>query len=423
VFCVCKSKKQFGFSKKNLQQIPFSFVSYLCCNNQEAILMKVLFLPRWFPVPDDPMWGLFVLRHARAVNLYHQVFVLFIDKSSNPQYCKAPLYKVLDGIPVCYHFYRQSSAPVLGRLINTLRMLMAWRTAWRTAVSDWGQPDLMHVHILTRMGLFAWIIHRCKKIPYVITEHWSRYLPQNFFYTGMLRKYFTGIVVNEASAIMPVTQNLTDAMQHLNLKNDHWCVVPNAVDSDTYPVHSNVTLPLTVVHISTFDDRAKNISGILRVAKRLSDEGVSMALRIVGSGIDFIAMRDFASSLGLSEPFVRFEGEAVPEMIPEILASSHALLLFSNYENIPVVINEALSAGIPVIATRVGGIAEIVDSTNGFLIEPGDEEALYRTLKELIATGTSGFNAADLQNFAKSRFSFASVGQQISDVYTLAMKP
>lgn len=385
--------------------------------------MKILFLPRWFPIPSDPLWGLFVLNHARAVSTQHEVMVLYTEKTVDPQLAgRSPFFAELEGIPVCYNFYTPVKGLVGSRFLTTLKMLLVWLRGWRFVVKQFGTPDLLHVHILTRLGFFAWLVKLRYRIPYVITEHWSRYLPKNLFYHGRLRKWITGIVVRDAGAVMPVTQNLRDAMTGFGLKNPHYLVVPNAVDTSRYSELNNnpICRIFTLVHISTFDDRAKNISGILRVAKMLTEANVQFVLRLVGDGQDFSAMKGYARSLGLSTDTVRFEGAASPSEIPAILSESDVLLIFSHYENMPVVISEALVAGVPVVATRVGGIPEYVDGSNGVLVEPGDEPELCRVLTDMINKGISHFNREQIRQTAVSAFSFSSVGNKISEIYQLA---
>ncbi len=387
--------------------------------------MKILFLPRWFPIPSDPLWGLFVLNHARAAGMHHEVFVLYTDKSDEPDLVgKSPYFTELEGVPVCYNFYAPAKGAVAARLLTMLKMWRAWIRGWRFVVREKGIPGLVHVHILTRLGFFAWMVKLRYRIPYVITEHWSRYLPQNLYYRGCLRKWTTRIVVSGAGAVMPVTKNLQEAMLGFGLMNRHYRVVPNAVDSQRFidPDMARHHEVFTLVHISTFDDRAKNISGILRVAQRLEKADKRFVLRLIGDGQDFNTLKAYAENLGLSPEKVRFEGAAKPDEIPGILGQSDLLLIFSHYENMPVVINEAFVAGVPVVATRVGGIPEYVDETNGVLVEPGDEEGLFRVLSDLSDHGTGRFDRAHIRQKAISSFSYAAVGQQISEAYQLAQE-
>jgi len=81
-------------------------------------------------------------------------------------------------------------------------------------------------------------------------------------------------------------------------------------------------------------------------------------------------------------PRVRFLGPLGRERVLELLAAADAALLSSSWENFPHVLVEALAAGTPVIATRVGGVPEIVeDGVNGLLVEPNDAAALATAIR------------------------------------------
>lgn len=385
--------------------------------------MKVFFLPRWFPIAEDPLWGLFVLRHARAVARFAEVYVIYVDKSDNPDRCKQPEFKVIEDIPVLYLFYRSSRWPGVGKLMMVIRMLCAWHRAYRLAIKTWGKPDINHVHILTRMGLMALIVKIRHAIPYVITEHWSRYLPQNMYYTGWLRRWITPLVVKSAGAVMPVSAHLASAMQDVGLISSSYFVVPNVVDTDLFRIKQNLapTQKFRFLHISTFDDRAKNIRGMLRVAARINAGSIPFELRLIGDGSDYASIREMAAALNLTDQVV-FKGAMEPQAIVDELAEADILLIFSNYENQPVVIPEAFACGKPVIATRVGGIGEIVDESNGFLIERGDEEGLYQLMVNLIQNGVSQFNGSEIRAKCLSQFSEPVVGEQIIALYNIVTK-
>ncbi len=381
--------------------------------------IRVFFIPRWFPVPDDPLWGLFVLRHAQSVQRYADVYVMHIDKHRERSRCKKPIITDKEGIPVLYYFYPDCKIPVLGKIILVFRMLAAWHRGWRHAMQIWGKPDINHVHILTRMGLLAMLIKYVYGIPYVVTEHWSRYLPESHYRFGLSRKLVTRLVIRRAGAVMPVTHDLAKAMLELGFRNNNYQVIHNAVDtlmfkpSKAPPANGKLNL----LHISTFDDRAKNISGLLRVMARVFDENRDVILRLIGDGDDFERMKKMAVNLSLPDEVVRFEGAMEAPDIAKHLTMSDFLILFSHYENMPVVINEAMACGIPVISTHVGGIAEMVDDTCGYLIEAGDEDGLLELIRQIVHGEAKVFNKDHIRKKAETLFSMASIGQQIHDIY------
>jgi glycosyltransferase involved in cell wall biosynthesis len=85
------------------------------------------------------------------------------------------------------------------------------------------------------------------------------------------------------------------------------------------------------------------------------------------------------------ESMVNFVGWVSGEQKQRLLAESDVYLLPSYSEGLPMSILEAMNAGLPVLSTPVGGIPEIViDGLNGYLVKPGDEEALYDRLMRFV---------------------------------------
>jgi glycosyltransferase involved in cell wall biosynthesis len=112
-------------------------------------------------------------------------------------------------------------------------------------------------------------------------------------------------------------------------------------------------------------------------------EGV--ALVVVGDGPDRARLDVLVSDLGIGDR-VRFLGAQPRETVLELLAAADAEVLSSGWENFPHSVIEGLAVGTPVIATGVGGVAEIVtDGENGLLVPPGDPEALAGAIRRFFA--------------------------------------
>ena len=94
-------------------------------------------------------------------------------------------------------------------------------------------------------------------------------------------------------------------------------------------------------------------------------------------------MERLAAELGLRDA-ARLLGTRAD--VPELLATAHCVLLASDYEGCPLSVLEAMAAGVPVVATAVGGIPEIVaDGETGLLTPRGDAQALARALETVLA--------------------------------------
>jgi glycosyltransferase involved in cell wall biosynthesis len=111
-------------------------------------------------------------------------------------------------------------------------------------------------------------------------------------------------------------------------------------------------------------------------------EGVT--LLVAGDGPERAPMEARAAELGLAGR-VRFLGSLPRGRVLELFRAADASLLCSSWENFPHTVVESLAVGTPVIATRVGGVPEIVrDGENGLLVPPGDPEALAAAIRRFV---------------------------------------
>jgi glycosyltransferase involved in cell wall biosynthesis len=280
------------------------------------------------------------------------------------------------------------------------------------------KPDIIHVHVLTRLGIIALLYKLITGIPYLITEHWSRYLPTVGTYRGFWRKLATRIVVKNAGAITTVTKNLSDAMQSHRLNNKNYQVIQNVVDTELFhPAELSIQgIKKRFIHISCFEDRSKNISGLLRSLALLHITRNDFECQMIGEGMDLERMKKLADELGIHQKIVFFSGLLEGETLALAMREASFLVLFSNYENMPVVINEAFASGIPVVATRVGGIAEHVDETKGILVEAGDEKGMAKSLSQMLDT-CEAYDKSLIRNYALEHFSKKAIAEQFISIY------
>ena len=367
--------------------------------------MKVVFLARWYPHKYDPMFGLFVQRHAEAAALYNDITVVYVhpdEQARNNFEIERSTENKVDTIRI---YYKKK-----GKLSSAWRYYHACKKGLQLA----GRPDLIHVHVLTRMGVVAYLQKLFHRTPYLITEHWSRYLPGNDFH-GFLRKWATRVVVRNAAMVTTVTENLAQAMQSHGLKSPRYVTLPNVVDLNLFqPLPHHNEIP-KIIHISCFEDKSKNISGLLEALMMMKDKGTAFQAVLIGEGMDLEAMKAKATALQLDDRVV-FTGLLQGPNLVDALASGDFLVLSSHYENMPVVILEALACGLPVVSTQVGGIAEMVNESNGILVPKDDTKALASAMEQCCKT-YQNYDPQVLRNQVVEQYGYESVGKLLDQWY------
>ena len=362
----------------------------------------IIFIARWYPHRYDPMFGLFVQRHAEAASLYNDISVVYV----HPDDKNDIVDETINNVRTIRVYYKKSKSKIIS--------LFRFFKANRLAIKRLPKPDIIHVHILTRLGIIAlWhkIVHGT---PYIITEHWSRYLSGNDF-NGFLRKKLTKTVVKHASTVTTVTEILAEAMQEHGLRNKKYLIVPNVVDVNMFmPIEHHNEVP-KIVHISCFEDKSKNISGLLESLRILKNQNVSFQAVLIGDGMDYEAMKQKANALQLND-IVTFTGMLQGHTLTDTLASCDFMVLSSNYETQGVVLLEAFACGLPVVSTNVGGIPEIVNESNGILVTPHDPEQLAGALLRMLST-YHDYNPNSLRECIIKKFSNEAVGKLLDDIY------
>ena len=165
-----------------------------------------------------------------------------------------------------------------------------------------------------------------------------------------------------------------------------------------------------------FVGELRKIKGVDILLNALADLklGHPVTATIVGSGPDAERLKAMASALGL-DGLVRFAG-ALP--VREAFSLGRVMVVPSLAESFPYVVLEATAAGMPLIATNVGGIPEIVADTDTVLIEPGSATALASALSATLGDAGGAMNRAKrLRDKVKSEFTVAAMTDAVLDFY------
>lgn len=154
------------------------------------------------------------------------------------------------------------------------------------------------------------------------------------------------------------------------------------------------------------------------VKKQIPD----VRLRIAGDGPDRSSLEKQAQELGISAN-VEFLGYQSQQQVRELLAETDAFVMASFAEGVPVVLMEALAAGVPVVATQIAGIPELVEhGVNGYLVPPGSASALAERVVELMSDSDlrQRMGAAGRLKVA-NEFNIASEAKRLVTVLTNAL--
>ncbi len=378
--------------------------------------MKVLFFSAWYPHRYDAMAGLFVRKHAEAIATQGVDVAVFYLHEDNRIQQSEWIEQTTNGVHEFYYYY-----PASNSLTTYIYFWKSFLNGYQRIVSTWGKPDITQVNVLAKDAWCAYYLYWKYAIPYIVVEHWSGYLPQNNQYKGFLHKRITERIAHEAKALLPVSPILMEAMKMHGIQNNHWELVNNVVDDFFF--ERDVSIPctesaksiFTFLHVSCFDEAAKNTCGILRATASLRKQRQDFQLIMVGTGQDIQLAKDTATELGLGENIVRWKGEVMPLHVSEYMHTADCFVLFSNYENAPVVLSECLAVGLPIITSRVGFVPQVITDEIGRIVEPRNEQQLTDTMSWMI-DNAHRFNQERIRQHGHA-YSYQAVGEHLCTLY------
>lgn len=282
------------------------------------------------------------------------------------------------------------------------------------------QPDLVHYQIGGTLLFTRWA--SMFSIPHLITIHgipWAE-LKIAKHWKQRLTIYLNAIIGDWLYPDNIIQISAYSREQFKNRKINQLSIIPNAIPSRYAAIPLKDGMSNHLVFVGILND-LKNQLFILQVLKELKEEGIFYSIEFCGGfgNSEYQQlMEDYIRNHGLEEQ-VQFNGWVAYSDLPSILERSDILVLTSRQEALPMSIAEAMAAGRPALATRVGGIPEMIDDgKNGFLIELDSTRTAKEALKQVYndsARIRQMGEAAKLK--AKENYMAASVAERTQAFY------
>lgn len=253
----------------------------------------------------------------------------------------------------------------------------------RKAVRNF-KPDLVSCHS-SKAGFLGRLAVR-NKVPTLFTAHgwgfakgssdWRKILiPLEKLSARFCRKI---ICVSESDRKLALRYGIAPEKKFLVIHNGTEIDYDFNISYEKYG--ENIFKIVFVGRLAVPKDQILLLKAFLSLDKELREMS---RIILIGDGPNRGMLEKFVNDNNLSE-YVEFKGSLPREEIFEILKNCHIFALISNWEGFPRTIVEAMSYGLPVIASDVGGAREAVDKNTGFMVQRGDRMAIRDVLKKLI---------------------------------------
>ncbi len=259
-------------------------------------------------------------------------------------------------------------------------------------------------------------VARAAGVPVIIGSHrqiGDLLTPVQFAAQGLAFRMCDRVMCNSRAAANHLISHGTPEEKIVIIRNG----LPASAFAPATPLLHRRPGVLRIGMVARMNHPVKNHVGFLLAAASIARKFPQVEFLLAGDGRLRPGLERQAESLGL-RPRVRFLGDRSD--VPAVFASMDISVNASFSESLSNVIMESMAAGVPVVATRVGGTPEIIeDQKTGFLVPPGDGERLTGTLEHLLsnpeARKASGERA---RRFAQANFSLDRMHRQVEQLYT-----
>jgi L-malate glycosyltransferase len=295
-------------------------------------------------------------------DLGHEVFLITATPVPEDVNCKATVFDVS-----C----KDNNATKYLKVIAQVRQIV-----WQI------QPDILHAHYATGYGLLG---NLCNYHPFLISVWGSDIF--EFPTRSIFHKWLLTANLNVADAIASTSYCMAIKTKEYIASDKNVYVTPFGIDLNLFTIKENINLTidgnLTIGVVKALEP-TYGIDNLVRVFIDISIEYPKLKLMIVGDGSQYSLLNQMIANAQLSERIKILPG--MPHhLVPDCLKEIDVFVIPSKSESFGVVALEASASGLPVIASNVGGLPEVVrDNITGYLVLPDNLLDLKDKIVQLI---------------------------------------
>jgi teichuronic acid biosynthesis glycosyltransferase TuaC len=392
--------------------------------------LRILTFTSLFPNSSDPTHAIFVYQRSSHLARQHGNEVLVVSPVPYfPRWLKIKRWRTASELPeqevvgnLTVHHPRYPLLPKISMPLHGLSMFLGSlrRVA---ALNRLRKIDCIDAHFVYPDGFAAMLLGKCLDVPVTVS---ARGTDINLFPSFRLIRPMIRWTLRRANGIIAVSSALRDAMAALGLSKDKIHVIPNGVDTAQFrPIpatearlllHLPEGGPLLVSVGSLIEAKGHQLT--IRAVALAGEQFPSLRLYIIGEGPYRAELEKLIKSLGL-QARVQLVGKRPNEELPFWFSAAALSCLASSREGWPNVVTESLACGTPVIATRVGGIPEILNSPEmGTLVEQTSEDVAAGIVKSL----GKEWDRQAISREASGR-TWETVAEEVEQVLLATLKP
>lgn len=366
--------------------------------------INLLVVPDLFPGYDGDVQGIFVRDYLTAVEPFCKVSVLFIRLTG----AKKGLTVTQEGGATVYRYcFSTTKIPFYLKPFY----YWAWFRKGYALRRQIEKPDLVHAHGTILSGTLACRLGKAWQVPAIITEHQGPFtmISDSFWKLAWARR-----TMQRADAVLTVSDHLRKEIlaSRIHPKTIH--VTHNPVDTALF-----VQKPDRTYRNILFASRLDVFKGGLRTLKafhHMAEANPDWKLTMVGDGEEYGAIEAYMRQHPELQSRVYLKGKMTKAEIAREMAEADFFVFPSLHESFGLVVAEAMSCGLPVIATNKTAPKEYISADSGILVPPEDVDAIAGAMQKMIQTHAS-YSASAIRGAVIERFGFENFGKKLNAIY------
>lgn len=387
--------------------------------------MKLYIIPSWYPEDENDITACFFREQAHALADYgHDVTVLHIEPISVTELVKRPFHETRqwqDGtVRTIFHKVivpiPAKAGDIQEKYISNLFLKIIKKQIEEDKKNGSSAPDILHAHVSHSCAFYCLKASKKLNISLVVTEHYSGLLLGDATEREYRRVYDT---IQNSDAFIFVGSNFQKTLTQKLGTTKKTYVIPNMLPSsfvEQDDPKENSEAPnrpftfLTACHLK----KNKSVDLVIRAFHWAFGDEEQVQLIIAGDGEEKVNLEQLAREL--NEKRIQFIGRYSREESTKLFASADTFVLTSMVETFGIVYLEALLQGIPCIGTKGQGAEDIIDESNGILVDYGDIDLLSKAMREM-KNSRHSFNRYEISKSCVERFEQNRISSRLSNCY------
>jgi glycosyltransferase involved in cell wall biosynthesis len=379
---------------------------------------NIFFIASWLPSKHDAYEGDFILRHAQAAALLHNVTLVYAIETNITENKNSITDIEHQSNLTIYRIYlhkRYNSFILKNKYYKTINQLFY-------SIHQKNPFQIIHANVHWRAGYSALQLSKKYKIPFVLSEH-SAYFNTNYYSRisvnaySFLKKIIVKNILRKAAMVLPVSNYLAYWIKKFEPATNT-NAVSNVVDETQFCfMPPTKTEPFVFLHAS-MGWPEKNIDIMIDAVRILSLQQLNFELHLY-TPITTV-LKTAIQSYQL-HAYIKLRGTIAHSEMPNAIKNSHATILYSSMETQGCILLESLCCGRPIIAGSAPVFTETVSATNGYKNSYNSPENLMQLMHSMI-TNYETFDQVQISKDAIAKYGMVAIAAAFDNVYQSNIK-